>query len=234
LTFDLQIPDSSLSRQAEELVRLSSPAFLTNHCFRSHAWSVALAARDDVRFDAELLYIAALLHDLGLVSRFDTGRCFEEDGAAAAAALAALEGCRTSGARHSPKRFASTSPSTLPSRMGSRPTCFGTRRASTSPAIATKSYRPPVVAAVIDAYPRLDFKRGFSELIGGQAARKPRCGLCGGSSARHRRAHRGVAVCVIATPAARPHKPGAPPCEHIVRGTGWDEGEPAIRAVARR
>src|SRR5438094_5290543 len=82
-------PDSRLARRAEELVTDVSPAFLTNHSFRSHFFAVALAERDRVRFDAELLYVAALLHDLGLVARFDTGRCFEEDGADAAAALAA-------------------------------------------------------------------------------------------------------------------------------------------------
>src|SRR6266536_6616437 len=84
--------DSRLARRAERLVAEVSPPFLTNHCFRSHFFAVALAERDRVRFDAELLYVAALLHDLGLVARFDTGRCFEEDGADAAAALAAEEG----------------------------------------------------------------------------------------------------------------------------------------------
>lgn len=91
MTLDLQIPDSRIADQAAELVRTSSPEFLTNHCFRSYAWAVALADRDHVRFDAELLYVAAVLHDLGLVARFDTGRCFEEDGAAAAADLATAE-----------------------------------------------------------------------------------------------------------------------------------------------
>src|SRR5213083_2031780 len=82
-------PDSRLARRAEKLVAEVSPPFLTNNCFRSHFFAVALAERDRVRFDAELLYVAALLHDLGLVARFDTGRCFEEDGGAVAARLAA-------------------------------------------------------------------------------------------------------------------------------------------------
>jgi HD superfamily phosphodiesterase len=92
MALDLRTPDSRLAAEAEELVRTSSPAFLANHCARSYAWSVALAEHDHVPFDAELLYVAALLHDLGLVRRFDTGSCFEEDSADAAAALAATAG----------------------------------------------------------------------------------------------------------------------------------------------
>ncbi len=85
-------PDSQLARRAETLVGEVAPPFLANHSYRSHFFAVALAERDRVGFDAELLYVAALLHDIGLVARFDTGRCFEEDGADVAAALAAEEG----------------------------------------------------------------------------------------------------------------------------------------------
>ena len=81
-------PDSSLARQAEDLLRSVAPPFLGNHSFRSHFFAVALADGDTVRFDEELLYVAALLHDIGLVEEFDTGRCFEEDSADAAARLA--------------------------------------------------------------------------------------------------------------------------------------------------
>jgi hypothetical protein len=85
-------PDSRLARQAEDLIRSVQPLFLTNHAFRSHFFAVALAKRDHIGFDTELLYVAALLHDIGLVEEFDTGACFEEDGAAAATRLASLEG----------------------------------------------------------------------------------------------------------------------------------------------
>jgi HD superfamily phosphodiesterase len=87
-----QRPDSRLAREATDLVQSCSPDFLVNHCFRSHAWAVALAERDGVRFDAELLYVAAVLHDLGLIAQFDTGRCFEADSAAAAVELATEHG----------------------------------------------------------------------------------------------------------------------------------------------
>lgn len=59
-------PDSELARRAEDLcARLSSPA-LHNHCLRTYVWGRMLAEVDRVRFDDELFYVAAVLHDLGL------------------------------------------------------------------------------------------------------------------------------------------------------------------------
>src|SRR6266540_4229854 len=84
-----QIPASKFARRSEELLRKASPPFLVNHSLRCFHWAVALAERDEVRFDAELLYVAATLHDLGLTPEFDSGRCFEDDSAEAAMRLAA-------------------------------------------------------------------------------------------------------------------------------------------------
>ncbi len=84
-------PDSKLAREAEELVReLSSPA-LYGHCLRTWAFAALFAVRDSVAHDAELLYLACVLHDLGLTHAHDGGEaaagCFAVEGARAAAAL---------------------------------------------------------------------------------------------------------------------------------------------------
>jgi HD superfamily phosphodiesterase len=61
-----------------------SPALL-NHCLRSYAWALDYALRHDITFDAELLYVAALMHDFGLVREFDNHSLpFEEAGGHAA------------------------------------------------------------------------------------------------------------------------------------------------------
>lgn len=39
-----------------------------NHCLRTYAWGMILGAHDGLRPDAELLFVAALLHDLALTS----------------------------------------------------------------------------------------------------------------------------------------------------------------------
>jgi hypothetical protein len=47
-----------------------SPALL-NHCRRSYIWAVTYAQTQSIVFDAELLYVASMLHDIGLVPAFD-------------------------------------------------------------------------------------------------------------------------------------------------------------------
>jgi HD superfamily phosphodiesterase len=84
-------PDSDLARRAEALcARVSSPA-LHQHCLRTYVWGRILAERDRLRFDDELFYVAAVLHDLGLSShpraRDEDVHCFAVAGAYAARAF---------------------------------------------------------------------------------------------------------------------------------------------------
>src|SRR4051794_28603081 len=67
----LEPPPSPATTAAREvLVRYSSPA-LVNHCERSYYWSAGLGQLNGIAYDAELLYVASMLHDLGLVGAFD-------------------------------------------------------------------------------------------------------------------------------------------------------------------
>jgi hypothetical protein len=81
-------PDTALAREAEERVReLSKPA-LHGHCLRTWAFAALFAQRDGVGHDEELLYLACVLHDLGLTEAHDgrdpTAACFAVEGARAA------------------------------------------------------------------------------------------------------------------------------------------------------
>jgi hypothetical protein len=68
---DVPRPDSAVAATALEVVReFSSPA-LVNHCIRSFIWASAYAIEHDLTYDVELLYVSAMLHDIGLVSAFD-------------------------------------------------------------------------------------------------------------------------------------------------------------------
>lgn len=65
---DLEPPDSSIARDAEDAAReLLTPALL-NHSRRAFAWGSAIAALQQVEFDRELLYVASMFHDTGLPS----------------------------------------------------------------------------------------------------------------------------------------------------------------------
>jgi len=60
--------------------RFYSPALL-NHCVRSYLWGATYAGAHSIDFDDELLYVSAMLHDIGLTDPFDSHRvAFEEAG----------------------------------------------------------------------------------------------------------------------------------------------------------
>jgi hypothetical protein len=89
ISFELPTPpDSALARLADERVRELSTPELYAHCMRTWAFATMFAARDRVRHDEELLYLACVLHDLGLTRAHDqadpTAACFAVEGARAA------------------------------------------------------------------------------------------------------------------------------------------------------
>jgi len=179
MTLDLRTPDSRLAAEADELLRTSSPTFLTNHCVRSYAWSVALAEHDHVRFDAELLYVAALLHDLGLVHRFDTGSCFEEDSARAATALVAGAGWPSE--RREALAEAIRLHVAIAVALEDGPEAYLLWHATGLDVTGHRHGDVPhsFITEVVAEYPRLDFKRAFTALLADQAARKPGCWAAG-------------------------------------------------------
>src|SRR5215204_3545000 len=90
---ELLTDDTAPVRGAREVARRYSSPSLFNHCARSYLWAASLGRSEGLDFDAELLYVAAMLHDLGLVEAFDTHRtAFEEAGGDVGWVLAAGAG----------------------------------------------------------------------------------------------------------------------------------------------
>jgi hypothetical protein len=80
----IQVPDTALVRDAIDLSRSLLEPFLFNHVMRSWLFGVLLSETVEVAPDAELLAVAAILHDLGLTERYTAENRFEVDGANAA------------------------------------------------------------------------------------------------------------------------------------------------------
>jgi cyanamide hydratase family protein with HD domain len=79
---DREPPDTAVTREVLELARSSYDEPLLGHCLRTWLWAGLFAARDGVKADEELLYIACLLHDIALTDRFrpvEAG-CFAVEG----------------------------------------------------------------------------------------------------------------------------------------------------------
>ena len=81
----LVIPDSLLAKEATEILREYSTDLLFNHSVRVYLFAAEQGRQQKLRFDAELLYVAAAFHDLGLIKKFSSqNERFEVDGANAA------------------------------------------------------------------------------------------------------------------------------------------------------
>ncbi|WP_188611849.1 HD domain-containing protein [Chelatococcus reniformis] len=79
------IPDSKLARDVSEFIRDSESDLLFHHSARVYLWGALTGIRKGLGFDAELLYTAAMFHDIGLTARFSGSQLrFEVDGANAA------------------------------------------------------------------------------------------------------------------------------------------------------
>ncbi|MGA5583879.1 HD domain-containing protein [Streptomyces thermodiastaticus] len=95
----VEIPDSKLVQEATELIRDTTPPLIFHHSRRVHLFGSLQAAALGIRPDPELLYVAALFHDTGLVPpyRSDDQR-FEMDGADQARAFLLSHGVPQSAA----------------------------------------------------------------------------------------------------------------------------------------
>src|ERR1700712_2059494 len=81
----IAIPDSTIATQATELLLEHGTEFIYNHSLRVFLFSSLNAKRNSLAHDSELLYVASVFHDLGLVPHYSSPDLrFEVDGANAA------------------------------------------------------------------------------------------------------------------------------------------------------
>jgi HD domain len=166
-------PAGPTAAAALSLLRATSAPHLVNHCQRTFQFGLALAAADGQAVDPEVAYLAAVLHDLGLTDRFDGPDAFEDQGAAAAYAFLTGRGV----APDSIALITESIRSHLLVATGDdpRPEVAFVARGAGLDVVGLRMERldPSLVAAVVDRYPRLDFKRDFAVLMHAQAVRKP-------------------------------------------------------------
>jgi hypothetical protein len=171
----MPIPDTAPTRRACELITEVAPPVLVNHSVRCYAWAVELARHDRLRFDAEILYVSAMLHDLGLIPEYDLGGCYDVDGAIAAQQLA-----REAGAAHERVQTiydAIVLPNDAEPPPDAAPEVVLIWDATGVDVTGERfaDVRTVVAGAVLAAYSRIEFKREFSSRFADQVSRKPDC-----------------------------------------------------------
>ncbi|PUZ27938.1 phosphohydrolase [Chitinophaga parva] len=81
----IELPDSAMAQQSTELLRTHGSELLYNHSLRTFVFAALHGKQHNIRYDAELLYVSSMFHDLGLTAHYRSDdKRFEVDGANAA------------------------------------------------------------------------------------------------------------------------------------------------------
>ena len=88
----VQLPDTPLCQAATQFARSVSEPYLFHHVMRSFVYADWIGRQRRASYDRETLYVATVLHDLGLTSLAPVRERFEIEGADAAKAFLAKHG----------------------------------------------------------------------------------------------------------------------------------------------
>ncbi|MEY9752893.1 HD domain-containing protein [Bradyrhizobium yuanmingense] len=170
----VKIPDSQLAREAAELVRSYEDEMLFNHSVRVYVFGAMTGLRQKLKFDSELLYVAALFHDLGLVDHYHTAtKRFEVDGADAAREFLRARGIADSQADLVWEAIALHTTPGIPQYMRPEIALTNAGVLVDVVGIGYDYYTPEQREQVISAFPRGDFKNEFVKVQTCSALKKP-------------------------------------------------------------
>jgi hypothetical protein len=171
----IRLPRSPLAAKAARFAQQSCPPFLFNHCMRTYLFGALAMEHHHSPYNAENAFVAASLHDLGLLTAFATSQsAFEFDSADRAAQFARDNGALLSNvedvwqaiALHA-SRFALAqhrAGAAMLVSMGAGSDVLG------PDADMVDSKR---AAEIVAAFPRLAFKKEFTALLVDHCRRKP-------------------------------------------------------------
>jgi len=165
-------PSSALTRAAQvQAHRRLSPALL-NHSYRTFAFGAALGALENLVFDRELLFAAALLHDVGLPTAV---RQVDFTLGSARVARDVAEDVGLSSAATETIRSAITLHYSPNVTLAAGPVAYLLSAGAAVDVVGLRSWRlpPELLASVVAQHPRLGFKREFSAAFRTEAARVP-------------------------------------------------------------
>jgi len=172
---DIPIPDTLAARGALALAEQYQTPAITAHALRSWLWAEAFARVDGITgIDHELLYVAAVLHDIGTVTEFDNHTIsYEHAGGHVGVALTAGAGWpRERRQRVLDVVVRHNWPSVDPS-MDAEGYLLETATALDISGSRPDALPAALVAEVLAAHPRGALAAEFGACVQDQAARKP-------------------------------------------------------------
>ncbi|WP_082963780.1 HD domain-containing protein [Mycobacterium sp. 852002-51961_SCH5331710] len=155
----ITIPDSALVRAATEYIRDAEDDLLFDHSRRVFLFGALRGNRLGLQPDLELLYVAAMFHDLGLTERYRTSQLrFEVDGANAARDFLLQHGVEDADARKVWLAIALHTTPGVPQFLEPEVALVNAGVETDVIGIGRAELSPEAIDAVTAAHPRPDFK----------------------------------------------------------------------------
>ena len=173
---DLVVPDSPACRAALEVAAAYCSPGLLNHSIRAYLWAAGHAREHGIAFDAELLYVSAMLHDLALVKEFDNHTLpFEEAGGHVAWVFGAGAGWPEVRRRRAGEIIVRHMWDVVDVKEDPEGYLLELSTGMDVSGRSTETIAPDLRADVLARYPRLGFGEEFIGYFDNQARRKPLC-----------------------------------------------------------
>jgi hypothetical protein len=161
----VEVPDTPSVAAAIEYARDVSEPYLFNHAMRSWLFAAALAQARQAPHDAEVLALTCILHDIGLTPALEGPLRFEVEGANAARSFARRQGLDE---RRTQLIWDGVALNSTPSIALHKEAEVALGTAGIGLDWGGWGYDElgeKKVAAIVEAFPRLDMKRKFTQAV---------------------------------------------------------------------
>jgi HD superfamily phosphodiesterase len=171
---DVVVPATAAAVAALEVASAYQAPALLNHSSRAYVWAAADGMARGIGFDPELLYVAAMFHDIGLVSVFDSHTvAFEEAGGQVARVFAAGAGWPAERRERLPEVIIRHMWPQVDVSMDPEGHLLARSTAAEIVGRNLDDWADDFKAEVLERYPRLDLTKDFLACFQAQAERKP-------------------------------------------------------------
>lgn len=175
-------PDSELSRKAASLVEAVHSKAMLHHVHRTWWFAEFLGQKRQLKYDREVVYLASVLHDLGLTKEYVADQRFEVDGANAASRILRGQGYPESKADLVWQAIALHSSGGIAERMAPEIALVFLGAHVDVMGLHYDEMTPSFVDDVLQTYPRLGFKAAFQQALAEVARKKPHTAIGTGLS----------------------------------------------------